>query len=277
MEMELTELRITKEDFERHVPVAQSNNDGIFEACASFIESEGIDFCENVLGELGMKAIETTNVLRSSAVGAICNRGFVLAIRQLDVVLTNTGFGVVSTQDLTPASQSRVQAVEDNVRLNILRTTCNSIKYLRRVVGWGDTEAAQLCIPHICWSYHEMLQRAGMEAKYSLWISVQPAITEALKVITDNISIEMMSVLLDAERKAVHQTVFNRTLKDCIVRAVAFKMCGNEDAFRAGVKDTVRLLEDNIDNFPEYRDSSTYEARHYKGYENRQDSKVYYF
>ena len=277
MEMELTELKITKEDFERHVPVAQSNNDGIFEACASFIESEGIDFCENVLGELGMKAIETTNGLRSSAVGAICNRGFVLAIRQLDVVLTNTGFGVVSTQDLTPASQSRVQAVEDNVRLNILRTTCNSIKYLRRVVGWGDTEAAQLCIPHICWSYHEMLLRAGMEAKYSLWISAQPAITEALRVITDNISIEIMSVLLDAERKAVHQTVFNRTLKDCIVRAVAFKMCGNEDAFRAGVKDTVRLLEDNIDNFPEYRDSSTYEARHYKGYENRQDSKVYYF
>ena len=277
MEMELTELRITKEDFERHVPVAQSNNDGIFEACASFIESEGLDFCENVLGELGMKAIETTNGLRSSAVGAICNRGFVLAIRQLDVVLTNTGFGVVSTQDLTPASQSRVQAVEDNIRLNILRTTCNSIKFLRRVVGWGDTEAAQLCIPHICWSYHEMLLRAGMEAKYSLWISVQPAITEALKVITDNISIEMMSVLLDAERMALSLTVFNRTLKDTIMRAVAFKMCGNEDAFRAGVKDTVRLLEDNIDNFPEYRDSSTYEARHYKGYENRQDSKVYYF
>lgn len=277
MEMELTELRITKEDFEHHVPVAQSNNDGIFEACASFIESEGIDFCENVLGELGMEAIETTNGLRSSAVGAICNRGFVLAIRQLDVVLTNTGFGVVSTQDLTPASQSRVQAVEDNIRLNILRTTCNSIKFLRRVVGWGDTEAAQLCIPHICWSYHEMLLRAGMEAKYSLWISVQPAITEALKVITDNISIEMMSVLLDAERMALSLTVFNRTLKDTIMRAVAFKMCGNEDAFRAGVKDTVRLLEDNIDNFPEYRDSSTYEARHYKGYENRQDSKVYYF
>ena len=51
----------------------------------------------------------------------------------------------------------------------------------------------------------------------------------------------------------------------------------NEEAFKAGVKDIVRLLEDNIDNFPEYRDSSTYEARHYKGYENRQDSKVYYF
>ena len=122
-----------------------------------------------------------------------------------------------------------------------------------------------------------MLQRAGMEMKYSLWISAQPAITEALRVITDNISIEMMSVLLDAERMALSLTVFNRTLKDTIMRAVAFKMCGNEEAFKAGVKDIVRLLEDNIDNFPEYRDSSTYEARHYKGYENRQDSKVYYF
>lgn len=277
MEMELTELKITKEDFEHHVPVAQSNNDGIFEACASFIESEGLDFCENVLGELGMEAVETNIGLRSSAIGAICNRGFVLAIRQLDVVLTNTGFGVVSTQDLTPASQSRVQAVEDNVRLNILRTTRNSVMFLRRVVGWGDTDAAQLCIPHICWSYREMLQRAGIEEKYSLWVSAQPAITEALRVITDNISIEMMSVLLDAERMALSLTVFNRTLKDCIMRAVAFKMCGNEEAFKAGVKDIVRLLEDNIDNFPEYRDSSTYEARHYKGYENRQDSKVYYF
>ena len=277
MAMELTELRITKEDFEHYVPVAQSNNDGIFEACASFIESEGIDFCENVLGDLGMEAIENQSGLRLSAIGAICNRGFVLAIRQLDVVLTNTGFGVVSTQDLTPASQSRVQAVEDNIRLNILRTTRNSIMFLRRVVGWGDTDAAQLCIPHICWSYREMLQRAGIEEKYSSWISAQPAITEALRVITDNISIEMMSVLLDAERIALHLTVFNRILQDCILTAVAFKMCGNDDAFRAGVRDIVRMLEDNIDNYPEYRGSSTYEARHYKGYENRQESKVYYF
>ena len=277
MEMELTELRITKEEFEHHVPVAQSNNDGIFEACASFIESEGIDFCENVLGDLGMEAIENQSGLRLSAVGAICNRGFVLAIRQLDVVLTNTGFGVVSTQDLTPASQSRVQAVEDNIRLSILRYTRNSIMYLRRVVGWGDREAADFCIPHICWHYSEMLKRAGIEEKYSSWISAQPAITEALRVITDNISIEMMSVLLDAERIALHLTVFNRILQDCILTAVAFKMCGNDDAFRAGVRDIVRMLEDNIDNYPEYRGSSTYEARHYKGYENRQESKVYYF
>ena len=200
-----------------------------------------------------------------------------LAIRQLDVVLTNTGFGVVSTQDLTPASQSRVQAVEDNVRLNILRNTRNTIMFLRKVVGWGDTDAAQLCIPHICWGYREMLQRAGIEEKYSSWVSAQPAITEALRVITDNISIEMMSVLLDAERMALSLTVFNRILKDCIMTAVAFKMRGNEEEFKEGVKYIVRLLEDNIDNFPEYRDSSTYEARHYKGYENRQDSKVYYF
>ena len=277
MAMELTELRITKEDFEHYVPVAQSNNDGIFEACASFIESEGIDFCENVLGDLGMEAIENQSGLRLSAIGAICNRGFVLAIRQLDVVLTNTGFGVVSTQDLTPASQSRVQAVEDNIRLSILRYTRNSIMYLRRVVGWGDTDAAHFCIPHICWHYSEMLKRAGIEEKYSSWISAQPAITEALRVITDNISIEMMSVLLDAERIALHLTVFNRILQDCILTAVAFKMCGNDDAFRAGVRDIVRMLEDNIDNYPEYRGSSTYESRHYKGYENRQESKVYYF
>ena len=106
---------------------------------------------------------------------------------------------------------------------------------------------------------------------------MQPAITEALRVITDNISMEMMSILVDAERMALNLTVFNRILKDSIMRAVAFKMYGNEEAFKAGVKNIVRLLEDNIDDFPEYRDSSTYEARHYKGYENRQDSKVYYF
>ena len=78
-----------------------------------------------------------------------------------------------------------------------------------------------------------MLQRAGIEEKYSSWVSAQPAITEALRVITDNISIEMMSVLLDAERMALSLTVFNRTLKDTIMRAVAFKMCGNEESFKA--------------------------------------------
>lgn len=277
MGLKLTDLKITREDFEHHVPVAQSNNDGIFEACASFIESEGIDFCENVLGDIGFAALDGSQGLRSSAIGTVCNRGFVLAIRQLDVVLTNTGFGVVSTQDLTPASQSRVQQVEDNVRLNILRTTRNTIMFLRKTFGWGDSDAAQLCIPHLCWDYREMLRRAGMQEQYSVWIGAQPAINEAISVITDNISPEMMSVLLDAERMALNLTVFNRTLKDNILRAVAFNMSGLKDTFKAGVKDTVRLLEDNIDNFPEYRGSGTYEARHYKGYENKKDGKVFYF
>lgn len=274
--MELTDLRITRDDFEHHIPVAQSKNDSIFEACASFIESEGLDFCENVLGDVGMEALDGSVGLRSSAIGAICNRGFVLAIRQLDVVLTNTGFGVVSTQDLTPASQQRVQAVEDSVRLNILRLTHNAIMFLRRCPGWADTEAAQLCIPHICWNYREMLRRAGLDETYNNWVAAQPAINEAITTLTNNISPEMMSVLLDAERRYHSLNVYCRSLKDNILRTVAYKMSGF-DTYEVGVRETVRLLEENLDNFPEYRNSSTYETRHYKGYENRQDSNVYFF
>ena len=277
MAMELTDLRITRDDFEHHVPVAQSKNDGIFEACASFIESEGIDFCENVLGDVGMEALDGSVGLRSSAIGAVCNRGFVLAMRQLDVVLTNTGFGVVSTQDLTPASQQRVQAVEDSVRLNILRTTRNAIMFLRRCPDWADTEPAQINIPHICWNYREMLSRAGMEETYNNWISAQPAINEAISKIKDNISPEMMSVLVDTERRFQPLNVWTRLLKDNILRTVAFNMSGFDGTYEVGVRETVRLLEENLDNFPEYRNSSTYETRHYKGYENRQDSKVYFF
>lgn len=277
MAMELTDLRITRDDFEHHVPVAQSKNDSIFESCASFIESEGADFCEFVLGDVGMEALDNDSLLRSSSVAAVCNRGFALAIRQLDVVLTATGFGVVSTQDLTPASQARIQAVEESVRMNILRSTRRAVLSLRSVSGWADTEAAQICIPHVCWNYREMLPRAGMENIYSLWVNSQPAINDAVSDITDNISPEMMSVLLDEERRGTRLTIYHKQLKNNILHTAACRMAGDGPKYDAAMLRMMQLLEDNIDNFPEYRGSSTYEAKHYKGYENRQDSKVFFF
>lgn len=54
-------------------------------------------------------------------------------------------------------------------------------------------------------------------------------------------------------------------------------MASNEELYQKGLRDIMQYIERNIDKFPEYRDSDTYKAKHYKGYENTKDSKMFVF
>lgn len=275
--MEITELKITQVDFEMAVPVAYSKDGFIFEACAPFIESEYIDFRENVLSDVGVECVKVSVALPRMVKNAVCVRGFLLAMRQLDVVLTNTGFGVVSTQDTAPASQARVNALEENLRLLVLYHTRNTVYSLRATDEWADTEAAELCIPHLCWNYELMLTYAGYPVAYSNWRAIQPHIFVACKDVAENISPELMSVLVDVERHAHSESRWQRQLIADIQHTVAAFVSPNEPEYHKGIQRIMQYIERNIDKFPEYRDSDTYKAKHYKGYENTKDSKMFVF
>ena len=47
-------------------------------------------------------------------------RAMLRVFRQLDIVLTPTGFGVVSTDNVKPASRERVAALRDELQCNLL-------------------------------------------------------------------------------------------------------------------------------------------------------------
>ena len=108
-------LEITKSDFEKAVPAAREPKGKIFEVMEDAIMAKVEQIGDSLLGEPGIAAVEDSentlhDYLRSAVKRLACVSAFLEEMRGLDLVLTATGFGVVSTQDTAPASKMRVDS-----------------------------------------------------------------------------------------------------------------------------------------------------------------------
>ena len=100
-----------------------------------------------LLGDMADK-LDTVPGLEAAVIKLVCLRTYQEQIPQLDLVLTPTGFGVVSNQNLAPASADRVK--------NLLQQVTNSAedaydRCLELLVGtdWADTAQARINIPNL--------------------------------------------------------------------------------------------------------------------------------
>lgn len=108
-------ITIYKEDFERALPVGVSAHDEVFESVMPAIDSTLDRYCSNMLGEAGIKLVTETDddsALKFYFKKLVCIDAFLSVLRQLDLVLTPTGFGIVSNDNVSPASKQRVDALE---------------------------------------------------------------------------------------------------------------------------------------------------------------------
>lgn len=269
---------ITIEQFEKFVPVAMSKDDYIFEACKDAIEVEQERLEGALIGEVGIEAYNESETLQNNFAAVVCCTAFLSRMRSLDVVLTSTGFGVVSTQDTAPASQERVNNVEREIRNERLRRLNACISSLENVPGWGESECGHIYIPHICWNSYTMLHYMGVtEHVEDKWWSVQPQIREALEELRRLISPELMDKLRDMEAAPrVPSSDYYILSMRCKI-AVAYYAIKDMPAWKQRSRDILDYVEKNLDSFPEYRDSETYEAHHTPLYQNDKESKMYVF
>ena len=128
--METMNLEITRNDFEEAIPVATTKNNDIFEMIETYIKTAIYEVAEKILGEAGVNAVNEgkNKMLVRFVKQLVCYDAFLPHFRSLDLVLTATGFGVVSTQDLTPASKARVDALKSLLDIERKRAECRVIQ-----------------------------------------------------------------------------------------------------------------------------------------------------
>ena len=131
-------LEITKKDFDTAVPAAKEPKGKIFEALQGSIEEQKYFIEAELLGIPGVTVVDTgedaaAERLRRFVKQLVCVSAFVGGMRGLDLVLTATGFGVVSTQDTAPASKMRVDALEGELRGHHVRVLFDKDAILRAV------------------------------------------------------------------------------------------------------------------------------------------------
>lgn len=204
----------------------------------------------------------------------VCLEAYAEAIPSLDLVLTPTGFGVVSNQNVAPASADRVERLLARVRHERDDALDALIRELRCQSLWHDTPQARSFFTSLFWLGSQMqhfgirdASRADLE-KYALEISEGEAELRGI------ISPEMFDALLETMRTGDMNIAHEVLTLRCRVYVAA--RAAKEDTRRLR-REILSMLQTHPDDYPEYFASSTYKATKIERYENRRDDTCYFF
>ena len=276
------EITITKSDFEQALPVGAAANDSVYESVEPAIARQLSFSNDALLGVAGMKRMEELGE-DSSLVNwykqLVCLSAFLSVLRQLDLVLTPTGFGVVSNDNLAPASKQRVDALEGELRTQYHRTLAMTLNLLRSE-NWGATEQARHFIGHLYDEYTFFFE-THQNASATDWDGYQQTIEEAEETLRMRMGDRQMDDILDAFRRGdpnrlePYREVIALVVKFTDTWAVKGATTLKQPVYRR----LMRILDsdENQEYFKLYRESTNYQANHYEPFKNSKDSAGYVF
>lgn len=269
-------FNITRSAFEGYVPAFRSATDEIFEAVQSFI-ADNTDKWQSDISE----EAEISDTMADKIMRAICLRASYEAAPQLDLVLTPTGFGVVSNQNTAPASRERVDALREQLRksASIEEDYCRA--YLLRNGWYTDSDKR---ITSLFWS-PTLVRRYGIKYNGSeVYAEEYAQITNdiflaELKLQTI-VSPELYTKLLDLQHNGEQCDALHYRIAEMCSNIVASMLSDSPLAQRTQKEYTsllINTIEKNEIQLPEYANSATAAARHAERYENKKEDTTYIF
>ena len=260
------EITITKSDFEQALPVGAAANDSVYESVKPAIGRQLAFSNDALLGVAGMTYIEERgedSTLMKWYKQLVCLSAFLNVLRQLDLVLTPTGFGVVSNDNLAPASKQRVDALEGQLRTQYWKTLAMTLNGLRSE-NWGATDQARHFIDHVYDEYTYFFE-THRNGTYIDWNSYQTTVEEAEEMLRTKMGDRQMDDILDAFRRSdPNRLELYREVIACIIRFT--------DTWAVKVDS-----EEGKETFKLYRESIAYKANHHETFTNTKDSAGYVF
>lgn len=273
-------MNIDQTIFEGHVPSFKNPNDEVFNKVVPLLEQVEMELNLSIFGSGSMPA-DAAIARRFERL--VCLTAAHRAISQFDLVLTPTGFGIVSNQNLAPASRDRVAALsrqlyreasdEHDLLLELLTAT-----------SWSETSEGAMWVSRLLWNatlarrYGIRSQSAFTELYKDEYQALLPQIEEVEQKVAEFISPELYDGLLlkvrtHAELSAEEAFVLaqSRTLIASLVNP------SGEVRAKYLFKSQLRFLETHADVLPLYKGSATYQSRHTPRYENQASHPTFFF
>lgn len=273
-------ITIDQPTFEQHVPAFASAEDYTYMRIRPYI-----DVMTRAVEEREVKiGAETPGTLVSAVVRYVCLAAARKAAPQLDLVLTANGFGVVSNQNVAPASRERVDAMIEQLRIDESEAFDMLLAELLRT-DWAKSATAEAYITSIIYS-PSMMRRFGIkdeeghEVYYQEWQGLQNQLAVAEEKVRTLISPELFDKLITVQRipDTGHPHEYNVVLEQAR-RLVAAWI--SSDRFPQAPRALSHRLLDTIKNWSdmltEYAGSSTCRAHNTKPYENKKEDSAYFF
>ena len=272
-------LEITKSDFEKAVPAAREPKGKIFEVMEDAINYEVVKIESQVLGDVGAQAVEagTDDALVQTVKRLACVRAFMNEMRGLDLVLTATGFGVVSTQDTAPASKMRVDSLDGQLRRQERLLLGTLLDRLFRVSGWNQQPQRQWNVQTVFFSLNNLEMWAGINhPKPEDWDMNMPSILAADAFLRKHIGNAYMDELIAS------MTSYSLSDNDALIVIFCQQFIGAWIAQNHRLKEEIYMrlinrLEADLSLYPTYADSEAYRLNHFTPYENHAEDSAFHF
>ena len=285
----MLDLTITKEVFEFVLPVFQSPTEHLFERLAHEIDV-ATEEAHALIGDYADKA-ETKDTIRSHATAWICCVAARKTLPQLDLVLTETGFGVVSNQNIVPASQARVSALNDSLRQKASRTLDRLLLALLST-PWRESAVAIDRVSALFW-LPSHCRRHGVTFSREAGIRLNPlpvydeefdalraSLAMAESKVATLISPELYEYLIEQERlnQDSQSTALTLLVERCRSLVAAFmKEQTHPKAVQQLIKRVKETLEQYKGELDVYTSSATYKAQYVPVYENKKEDSTFFF
>lgn len=276
------QLEITKTDFERAVPAAREPKGKIFDVMQDAIMCKVEVIADSILGEPGIAAVEdgTDDVaerLRFEVKTLACVSAFLEEMRGLDLVLTATGFGVVSTQDTAPASKMRVDSLDGELRRKERFARSRLLRELFRVKEWSNAFQRHDNVPTLFWAFPYLEQYAAIRIpKPEDWDASVPAMLAADSYLRKHIGNAYMEELLQQLTSSTLTDV-NRPVVVLCQQFIGAWIAQNHQLKQELYMRLINRLEADLSLYPKYADSEAYRLNHFKPYENHAEDSAFHF
>ena len=266
---------ITRDIFESVCPSAVMPDETLFNRIQDYIAAAE-DVVARIMGDQWPN-YEDNAALALPAHRAICLHAYNEALPHLDIVLTETGLGVVSNQNVAPASSDRVNRLRKQIQDSRDDAMDDLIEALRGVEAWRPSDPAAHLFSSLVWNARLQLPIMGItEAHRTKLTELQPKIIAAEEILKHRISgvlhIELCNIQLGNAASAEQNTVINKSLF-----FIGAYLAGDRAMARFHMAKLVEYLEQHLTDFPTYEASTAHQANTFTPYENKKDDTTYFF
>ncbi len=266
---------ITREIFESACPSAVMPDETVFSRIQTYIV-DGEQVVSRLMGDQWAD-YEDNASLALPAHRVICLHAYLEALPHLDLVLTENGFGVVSNQNVAPASRDRVLRLAQQVRDSRDDAVDDLLDRLRGKEQWREHAIAIGAFASLVWNAKRQLPVMGVtDAHRTKMTELRPRIDAAEELLkqymSEDLHLEMRMALLAGNLSADQTTLLHKALL-----FIGAYLDGNQKMAHWHMAQIIEFLERRLDTFGTYEASSAHQANTFTPYENKKDDPCYFF
>ena len=269
-------ITITQSIFETHVPAFRDVESRTFDAISPKIEQALLSVNEH---------LSVPDTLDAHTEDLLCAYVSLKAayevLPQLDLVLTENGFAVVSNTNLAPASRDRVASLQERLRKDKSVAYDKLLMALMDIPTWKDANGFRWLNRSLLWNptlmrFYGIVSQNGKQIFEEEFQQMFSDMMAAQTTVSRMVSFEQMQWLLHNQTHVDRHDRRAELLEHCRALMAALIM-----EKRMEIQQLTQLVQYFLNTYaeelPEYRNSSKYQADQFQPYENKPQDPCFFF